>query len=301
MQRRLFDWVAESRPIAVQVPVETGYGTELNSLGGGSWKIIPGRQAVVRSDTNAVMGIFAAGYERHQYEEWLLRTVANLLDEDLSISSAGLLKGGAIAWVEVGVPYAIDTPEGVTFRPNLLATTSFDGSIATTFKRTITATVCDNTRDLALSEAGAQVKVKHSKNSKLKLMEAREALDVIHTTSDAFAAEVAALCRISVSDKEWAQFVDRLVPNDNALTGRALTMAQNKRESLKSLYDLDDRVAPWAGTAFGVVQAVNTYEHHERTVRGAARADRNMLRTVSGEFAKLDRESWKMLEGVLAR
>ncbi len=53
-------------------------------------------------------------------------------------------------------PTTITTPEGVEFRPNLLATTSFDGSIATTFKRTVTATVCDNTRELALAEKAQQ-------------------------------------------------------------------------------------------------------------------------------------------------
>ena len=37
-------------------------------------------------------------------------------------------------------------------RPNLLATTSFDGSIASTFKRTVTNVVCDNTREAALAE-----------------------------------------------------------------------------------------------------------------------------------------------------
>src|SRR6185312_1068619 len=107
---------------------------------------------------------------------WLLSTVANILDDDLSISSAGLLRGGAIAWVEVSVPETITTPEGVAFRPNLLATTSFDGSIATTYKRTVTMTICDNTRELALSETGQEVRIKHSKNSTLQLAPARQAL-----------------------------------------------------------------------------------------------------------------------------
>ncbi len=62
----------------------------------------------------------------------LLSTVADLLGDDLVNSSTGLLRGGAIAWVEVSVPDTFTTPDGVTFRPNLLATTSFDGSIATT-------------------------------------------------------------------------------------------------------------------------------------------------------------------------
>ena len=65
-------------------------------------------------------------------------------------------------------------------------------------------------------------------------------------------------------------------------------------------YERDPRVAPWHGTAFGVLQAVNTYEHHERPVRGATRAERNMLRTVKGEFGDLDRQAWKHLESVLA-
>lgn len=107
----------------------------------------------------------------HQYRQWLLTTVADILDDTLAIRSAGLLRGGAIAWVEVSVPESITTPEGVTFRPNLLATTSFDGSIATTFKRTVTATVCDNTRDLALAEQGQQYKVKHSRYSHARLAE----------------------------------------------------------------------------------------------------------------------------------
>ena len=61
----------------------------------------------------------------------------------------------------------------------------------------------------------------------------------------------------------------------------------------------DGRVAPWTGTAHGVLQAVNTYEHHEGTVRGVPRPERNMLRTLSGDFSKLDRSSWQALESVL--
>ncbi len=43
-------------------------------------------------------------------------------------------------------------------------------------------------------------------------------------------------------------------------------MAENRREVLQRLYRHDERVAPWAGTAWGVVQAVNTMTHHEAVV-----------------------------------
>ena len=84
------------------------------------------------------------------------------------------------------------------------------------------------------------------------------------------------------------------------LKGRALTLADKKRDTLQRLYRHDQRVAPWAGTAHGVIQAVNTYEHHESTVRGATGPERNMLRTVTGDFGKLDRSTWATLRSVLA-
>lgn len=305
VRRRLFAWTAQSRRVAVELPADVQSMTHLDEQGQPvRWGIVEDRQGICRSDTGAVMGLFTEGYQPHQYAEWLLTTVANLLDDDLSISSAGLLKGGAVAWVEVSVPDTITTAEGVAFRPNLLATTSFDGSIATTYKRTITDVVCDNTRAMALAEHGQDYKVKHSRYSQAKLAPAREALMLVHTLADEFAAEVAQLCANTVTPSQWSRFLDVQVPRVNPqgqpLTGRALTLADKKRETLQRLYRFDERVAPWAGTAQGVLQAVNTYEHHEAVVRGASRPERNMLRAIGGDFAQLDRAAWTALAAVLA-
>ena len=191
----------------------------------------------------------------------------------------------------------------MAFRPNLLATTSFDGSIATTYKRTITDTVCDNTRELALSEAGQEVKVKHSRNSHAQLAPARQALAMVHSLADDFAQEVARLCQVEVTPSQWKAFVDAHIPRVHASTGLPLaggsqTMADTKRDSLTTLYRADPRVSPWAGTAHGVLQAVNTYEHHEGVVRGE-RAERNGLKTITGDFGRLDRSTWKTLQDIL--
>jgi phage/plasmid-like protein (TIGR03299 family) len=307
VQRRLFFWQAESRSLAVETPTDLETMSHLGDQGEPvRWARVEGRQAICRSDdsTGAVLGIFAPGYAMHQFDEWLLTTVANLLDDDLSISSAGLLRAGAIAWVEVSVPDTITTPEGVAFRPNLLATTSFDGSIATTFKRTITATVCDNTRELALAERGQQYKIKHTSGSSAQLAPAREALALVHTLGDEFAAEVRQLCATTVTDGQWALFLDAQVPSldhqGKPLTGRSLTMADKKRSRLDALYRHDARVSPWAETAYGVIQAVNTYEHHDSSIRGVDRSERNMLRTVTGQYGQIDRSSWQTLSSVLA-
>ena len=180
------------------------------------WVQVDDRQAIARSDTNAVLGIFGTGYVMHQYADWLLSTVANILDDDLVVSSAGLLRGGAIAWVEVSVPETITTPVGFDFRPNLLATTSFDGSISTTFKRTVTATVCDNTRDLALAEKGQHYKVKHTRYSSSKISAAREALAVVHTLADDFAKELAILANTPSANPSGGPSWTRTSPSTTA-------------------------------------------------------------------------------------
>jgi phage/plasmid-like protein (TIGR03299 family) len=307
VERRLFDWEAVSRRVAVEVPASIVTMSHVASDGSPAcWAVVQDKQAICRSDddTGKVMGIFALGYAMHQYREWLLTTVADVLDDDLCVSSAGLLRGGAVAWVEVSVPDSIRTPEGVVFRPNLLATTSFDGSIATTFKRTVTDVVCDNTREAALSEASPTYKVRHSRHSHAQLAPARQALAIVHTIADEFAAELATLCATEVTGGEWEQFLDRHVPLSDArggkpLTGPRLAQAEKKRTALRRLYDHDKRVAPWSGTAHGVLQAVNTYEHHEGVVRGMPRPERNMLRAVTGEIGRRDRLAWQLLSTVL--
>lgn len=76
-------------------------------------------------------------------------------------------------------------------------------------------------------------------------------------------------------------------------------MAERKRDTLARLYRWDERVAPWAGTAHGVIQAVNTYDHHEATVWGRARPERNMIKSITGDFGRLDRKAMAVLKSVL--
>lgn len=300
VERRLFNWQALSVPVSVTLPATIDTMTSIDASGAMVRSVaLPDRQAIAHSETGDVFGIFKSGYEIHQYREWLLNTVSTLLSDTLSIGSAGLLKAGALAWVSVEVPDTVRTPEGVEFRPNLLATTSHDGSLSTTYKRVVTNVVCDNTHAVAMGEHGQQLKVKHSRYSQLKLASARDALSIIHTVADDFAAEVKALCEMAVSDKAWSGFLDAHVPLPEA-KGRSLSMAENKRERLTQLWKSDNRVAPWRGTGWGVVQAVNTYAHHEGIVRGAERAERNMLRAVTGGIDTLDTDTISTLGKVLA-
>ncbi len=291
VRRRLFHWQAVEGDVMSSVMLPDGLCLITD----------PTRKTVVRPDTGTILGIFKSGYKIHQFKTWLLDNVATILDDDLSIGSAGLLKGGAVAWVSVEVPETITTPEGVAFRPHLIAAASHDASLATTYTRAVTNVVCDNTMSAALNEGtrhGQRMKVKHSSRSLGRLTEARQALGIVHTIAEDFARQVAELTAVKVSAGDWSRFLESLVPLPHE-PGRSRTMAENKREVLQRLYRHDHRVAPWAGTAWGVVQAVNTMTHHEGIVRGASRAERNAQRAVTGGADKLDRDTLERLGSVL--
>jgi phage/plasmid-like protein (TIGR03299 family) len=286
VQRRLFDWDA--------IPGEVLTRTAEHGL-----RQSAKRMAVCASDTGEDLGIHYTGYEIHQYHEWLLEKVAILLDGGLSIGSAGLLKNRTQAWVSVDVPENVRTPEGVEFRPHLVAATSHDASLATTYKRTVTNVVCDNTMSAALNNAGQVIRVKHTRNSKLEALTAREALDMVQVLADDFAAKVKQLCQVDVSDRAFSEFLRGHFPA-KADSKRSRTIVGKKRATVRELWEHDPRVAPWKGTAYGALQAVNTFEHHYATVRGVSRAERNMSNIVTSWAETIDNRTLSNLDKVLA-
>lgn len=315
VKRRLFGWQAEPRRVAVEFPATFDTMTHLGDNGEPlRWVVQTREQAIAANDTYndaepAVLGQFKSGYKIHDYGQWLVDNVATILDDDLVISSAGLLKGRAQAWVEVSVPETITTPEGVEFRPNLLAATSLDGSIATTYARTVQLTVCDNTMAVALSERGQKIKVRHSSQSLNRVADVREALKIVHTAADEFTAQVAQLVATRVTPAQFTRLVEIMIPIKEGVGKRGTTLAENKRGELHRVYRYDPRVSPFTGTAFGAVQAFNTWRHHvqeglsggnDPEARRVARALRNAGRAVSGETEAEDLKVTAALAAVLA-
>ena len=304
VRRRLFSWhaVEGTSETTILLPDGVLHMTDPES------KFVcrpPG--ALGPDDPGKMLKNFKLGYRIHQYDEWLLGKIAEILDDSLSIGSAGLLAEGGQAWVQVEVPDNIVTPSGVVFRPNLLAATSLDGSMSTTYKRCVTNVVCDNTMAAGLSEEGQTVKIRHSRYSDVKLTELRDSLEIVHSIADDFAAQVEQLTNTAVSDGDWHRFLDSLpdTSRTDPKTGkprenRSLSIADNKRAKIMDLYENDLRVTPWAGTAFGVIQAINTFTHHvQGSKTGHERAQLNMSRAISGQTDKQDRDALATLLGVL--
>lgn len=291
VRRRLLDWTAEEAPVQYAVLGANGVETVTDE----------GRKVIFRSDTHAALGVFSNGYQIHQYDEWLVKNVENLVDGDLQVASAGVLRGGAWAWVQIESP---DTREvaGFQHRPFILAATSMDGYLATTYQRATQAVVCDNTLSVAIREGengkSAAYKVRHSSGSLARISGVREALGLVMNAGDEFEAEVQRLLDDTVDDARWGKFLDAHLGLGDDASKMAVTLGEKKREQLNDLFFSDERVAPWTGTAFGVMQAVNTWNHHVQGVRGGTAGDRNMTRAIQGKVDAMDRGTLALLATV---
>lgn len=288
--RRLLSFDVVKMPVHLDIP-------------GQGMTAIPDRFAWVRDDNHAVMGIHGDGYVGHGYKKWLIDNVLSITGDDAGIANVILLADGAQCAVQIELPNTIDAGNGVTVSPYLLATTSFDGSIATTYKRGFTNVVCDNTFNMFMGESGETYKRRHTKNSEFDILTAASALDTLHLIAEKVASDIEKLCAVDVSDQAWARFVEAHVPIDEKISKspKSVTMAENKRQALTGLYRTDIRVAPWAGTAWGVVQAVNTYNEHMAIVRRVDGFERKYKRALTGQTGKDDAGTLVTLGGVIGR
>ena len=250
------------------------------------------------------LGVHGMEWVTHQFRQWLLDEVGRILDDDLGITSAGVLRHGRIAWVEVSMPGSITTAEGVEFRPKLLSWTSHDGTYKTTYKKSATDVVCDNTWDYAAnmqSESGIY-RIPHTKTSteESTVLAAREALGIMFTDAgDKVSRLIAEWAGHPVAEADWTRVLDKLSPwPDRDDKPRVKGNKERKRGTLAKLWISDPMVAPWRNTKLGVLKAFSTWGHHFQ--RGAAdpsaKAERNDLRALSGHYGQLE----KLVSAVLA-
>lgn len=310
---RLFYWEAQNAKMRFHMPATVDNFTFINDEGQLFVDVcVPDRNVTYHPETGQVFGVLKTD-SIHQYSKWLLENLAHLVTPDglaattdvLGIGSAGVLRGGAQAWVQLEPSETFKTAEGLSYRPHILAYSSHDSTLATTYGCSTTIVVCDNTMQMArneMSRSKRQHKVRRSVKSmgEKKIRDARLAMDLIIEDSEGFAEDLKELCATTVTNRQFEAFLGEWAPFPSE-SGPGRTRAENKREKLMNLWRNDNRVSPWAGTAFGVLQATNTYDHHEsQKPKDMQRSERNMSRAINGDQATSDARTLKLLDLVLS-
>jgi phage/plasmid-like protein (TIGR03299 family) len=320
--RRLFNWKALSVPKANLIPcakADANWFMETTDENGEK-VVMPVRvsptdseQGIVRSDTFEHIATHSDKYRIHDYEAWLLQLQSNVIGDTLTVLGAGLPRRGAQAYVQVALPdTAKDDKTGVEFMPYIMASTSLDGSLPTTFSAQSLLVVCDNTRNMALRAAersGRIYKAKHTSKSldANRIADVRQALGIIHKTADDMIAEFRELSAIPINRRQVIKVLDIILPlpKDDEASQRSIKIMENKRDSFLDVYydrdpDTKGMMANQQNTLLGLVQGFNTWNTHVKSLKGN-RFERNMERAISGDFGDFDIKVMEAAAHVLDR
>ena len=305
VMRRLFYWEPQKLQVAYLRPCEA-VDADFIRADGMPVKVIEtqsNRVGVIRSDTDRDLGVFRSGAEHPPYQVTLIREAERLTGQTLGISTAGLLEGGAKAWVEFSMPESLHDPKsGLSYRPNLVKADSMDGSMSLTTALTVTATVCLNTLRFNLAEsksAGRQTRRKHTRGIVSgNLDDERHALGLLELMGGEFEAGLHELIARPLSATQRIEVMDIIVPLPE-LPGRSRTLAESKRDRLQAM-DTDPMVSQWVGTALGEVQRYSTFNHwYDNRRGGVGRWEGNVWRGLNGTSATSDTAVVEAIERVL--
>lgn len=193
--------------------------------------------------------------------------------------SAGALGHGERIWTLARVPYDI-TIKGTDDKSlvYLLFTTAHDGSQAATCKLSTVRVVCMNTLNAALSGAGAAMKVRHTKDAAVKMLQAKKAMTGVMLDAKMLEEKLNLLATRRLTKDTMLTVLDRLFPkpvilagDDAAAAGKvaAATRRDNVVLAVLKLFEKNDgdRIPEIRGTAYNLLNAVTEYTDHERQTR----------------------------------
>jgi len=199
----------------------------------------------------------------------------HIADESGAVfETAGSLNNGARVFMSMKMPESMKLAGGQdTVDSYIMATNSHDGTTAFTVAVTPVRVVCTNTVRLALEQAQATIKLRHTVGATAKVQQARETLGLVWKYQDAFQQEVEKLVSQPFSNSDFKQFVDKLVPTPNEdASQRVKNYADDTRSALIGLW-----MAPTqqnvANTKWAAYNAVAEYEDWAKPVRGGENKD----------------------------
>jgi phage/plasmid-like protein (TIGR03299 family) len=304
----LLNWEPLEVPNANLIPVDVSERFD-TIVGGQAYRISvrEDHKAIVRSDNHKSLAVFKNGYDSTGYKG-LMQWTQSALYGGMTNYSTGLLGGGTRFFTQFGLDETMhDGKSGLDFLPFVMFQSSLDGSLANSWSAGSLIGICDNmfaAMKRSSAAAGRQMKLKRSRYglSDGRLSDLRSVLAVTELETQSLIDFLHQTVETPLDRSQWLKTLDILIPiaGDEA-SKAAQTKSNNRRNVVDALYQNDPMVAQWTGTAFGAIQAFNTYAHHHQSVRGSSRVERVYDRVLRGDMAQSDTDTVNALSRVLGR
>lgn len=269
------DWEVEKRAMM--------YGHMVTDSDGETHSIlreVPNSFVTVRKDTGAALGTVGKIYTPVQNLE-AYEMLTDLIGLGMVCESAGSMNGGSRVFVTAEIPeHLIIDPNGIAdpIRQFLAIMNSHDGKTPLVAVNTPWRIQCGNTHRFALNGAsrknGTKFTIRHTKNAKNKIEEARRVLGLTVAYYEEFAAEENLLATTEGFTHENLDELLAEIWEIKEDSKRALTLAKNRTEKIHDLFDLES--SRIGRTAYAAENAVTAYVDHfaELRPRGDLRGNR---------------------------
>ena len=272
------------------------YQVELQEMTTPRGSVVPGRKAVVRSDTDDVLGVVSDSYTTIQNHECFSFLDSIVSAGELKYHTAGALGKGEKVWMLAKLPGEIrlKDSEDVT-EQYLLLSNSHDGRSALRVFFTPIRVVCANTLGAAERRGqGSGVSIVHKGDIRSRAAEARDLLGL----ASKFYSQTAELANVLASyyptKNELDRYFEQLYPDRDAGSS---ARAKNVRAQLMHLFEhgRGQQIPETRLTAWSAFNAVTEFVDHYRSCRGDSELSRRANRLNSAWFGsgvELKAQAW---------
>jgi len=246
---------------------------------------VTSRKAVVRNDTNDVLGVVGNSYAPVQNRQAFAFLDAVVADGALRYHTAGALRKGEKIWLLAKLPgmIRIRFSEDVSEK-YLLLTNSHDGSAALRVFFTSIRCVCANTLAMADREGrGEGISIRHQGDLTSKIRQARDVLGIAARYFDDLEGQFDMLARHYPSYAQVSGYFKALYPDPEE--GNP-ARAENVRNDLFRLFEhgKGQDIPDIKSTSWAMLNAVTEYVDHHRPTRAGSEFDRAANRLESSWF-----------------
>jgi phage/plasmid-like protein (TIGR03299 family) len=242
---------------------------------------IPGFKANIRDTDNQVLGVVTDCYKIVQNHEAFAFT-DELLGEGVRYETAGSLQNGRKVWLLAKLPdnYIIS---GDRVSPYLVFSNSHDGSGSIKVAMTPIRVVCQNTLNLALTNAKRIWTTIHTGDIKSKLDEAKKTLLLAEFYMDKLGMEVDRLNRIKIQDNKVMEYIELLIPMPDNATKLQEKNVEFLRNDMKLRYFEAPDLDHVGKNGYRFICAVSDFATHVKPLRETASYKENLfMKTMDG-------------------
>ncbi len=250
--------------------VEAGldWSLDLRKIGfhnsGGNFVVAQGKKAVVREDTDTLLGVVGGRYKTFDNREAFSFADSLVDGAGAAFESAFSYEDGKVVGLTMRLPEHIEVAGGDSFGQYLMLRTRHDGTGSIQVAVQNVRMMCLNQFDFKLRQAKNRWAISHTQRASQHLQQAREALKLTFAYTEEWAQAVDQLTTINYSDAKLKDELERILTRwrigSSAIEDQVASVLGNRERSST----IQDEVR---GTAYGALNAATEYYEHLRPYR----------------------------------